>query len=172
DDAALVVVSSDPADGSTKQTVTKLDITYNKDVVSGGVANAGDNTANYLLVERGANEVFDTQSCSGTAQSDDTEIDINAATYDSGTETATISVNFGTALPDGEYRLFICGTTSVYDQIGLPLNGGLSDAQIDFTIEAAAAVSARPVPALPTWALGLLGLFLSVIVLIRTKQLV
>ncbi|MCP4000970.1 MAG: hypothetical protein GY727_08660, partial [Gammaproteobacteria bacterium] len=47
DDAALVVVSSDPADGSTKQTVTKLDITYNKDVVSGGVANAGDNTANY-----------------------------------------------------------------------------------------------------------------------------
>ncbi len=169
DDAALVVVSSDPSDGSTKQNVTELTVTFSKDVVVGNPS-GGNSTANYLLVERGANEVFDTQSCLGTAQSDDSEINVDTADFVS-TNKIILGVNGGSALPDGIYRLFVCGTTSVYDLIGLPLNGGLNDSQIDFTIGAVAAVSARPVPTLSTWALGMLGLLLSATVLRRRKQL-
>jgi len=134
DDALLTVVSSDPPDNSLQQTVTQITVTYNKAVVSGGGANAGDNTANYLLVEQGANASFDTQSCAGGLVADDTQITINSANYNNGTFTATLGINGGVPLPNGVYRLFVCGTTSVYDLIGFELNGGLSDTEIDFTI--------------------------------------
>ncbi|MCP4141119.1 MAG: sortase [Chloroflexi bacterium] len=139
DDAALIVVSSDPADNSTHQTVTELTVTFSKDVVQGGV-NGGDNVDNYILAEVGPNGVIDTISCLDYSlngvRGDDLLLSFSGVSYDASTYTATINLG-GAPLPDGKYRLFACGTTSIYDTIGLELNGGLSDTQIDFTIEPA-----------------------------------
>jgi LPXTG-site transpeptidase (sortase) family protein len=145
DDNLLVVVSSDPPDNSTQQNITQLKVTFSKAVVSGGGATAGDDPGNYLLMEKGANDTFDTLSCVGTAQTDDISINIDTVTYNAASFTATLNINGGTALPNGTYRLFICGTTSIFDLIGLELNGGLSDAQINFTVGNSPVVSAAEI---------------------------
>ncbi len=133
DDAALIVITSNPSDGSTTPDVSQITVHFSKDVVSDFGADAANNLNNYLLVERGANGVFDTLSCLGGHQADDTQITITSATYRSASYTATLTLN-PSPLPDGIYRLFVCGTTSIYDLIGLELNGGLSDTLIDFSI--------------------------------------
>jgi LPXTG-site transpeptidase (sortase) family protein len=98
------------------------------------------NTANYLLVEAGANGNFDTASCAGGLAADDLPIAVDTAAYTTATHTADLTINGGAALPDGSYRLFVCGTTSVYDSVGNVLNGWTvprSDHTIDFTVQAA-----------------------------------
>jgi LPXTG-site transpeptidase (sortase) family protein len=136
-DTALMVISSKPPTNSIRQTVAQITVTYNKAVLSDGSGNAANNTANYLLVEQGANDIFDTQSCLDGRANDDARVTVNNVTYDSGSYTATLNINGGAPLPKGTYRLFVCGTTSVYDLIGLELNGGLRDSQINFTIQSA-----------------------------------
>ncbi|MBK9923775.1 MAG: sortase [Anaerolineales bacterium] len=138
DDTPLTVLSSQPSNNSIRQSVAQITVTYNKAALSDGSSNAANNAANYLLVEQGANDFFDTKSCQGGRGSDDTQITVNSVTYNGGAYTATLNINGGTPLPKGIYRLFVCGTTSVYDLIGLELNGGLSDSQINFTIQPAA----------------------------------
>ena len=91
------------------------------------------NPANYLLVERGRNGTVDTLSCASGVQGDDIPIPVNSVTYEHPTFTATINLNNGEPLPDGRYRLFICGTTSITDLAGNPLNGG-HDSIYDFTV--------------------------------------
>jgi len=132
DDAAFTVVSSDPSDGSTKQNVTEITVTFSKNVLSDGSDDAADNKNNYGLVEIGENDVFDTLGCGLGVQADDTRIVVDSAIYNGGGE-VTLGINDGVALPDGTYRLFACGSTSIHDLIGLELNGGLSDSEIDFT---------------------------------------
>ncbi len=141
DDTGLTVVSSNPSNNSTIESISELTINYSKNALSDSSADAANNTANYLLVEQGSNAYFDTLSCAGGVISDDTQINIDSANYNSGIYTVTLSLNGGTALSSGQYRLFVCGTTSVHDLIGLELNGGLSDATIDFTIATTAASS-------------------------------
>jgi LPXTG-site transpeptidase (sortase) family protein len=51
----------------------------------------------------------------------------------SGPFVATVVVNGGTALADGEYHLLVCGTTSIVDLAGNPLNGG-GDSSFTFRI--------------------------------------
>lgn len=60
---------------------------------------------------------------------------MDSVVYDVGTFTATVNVNGGTALPNGSYRLFVCGTTSVEDLLGYELNNGLVDTLISFLVE-------------------------------------
>src|SRR5262249_19522155 len=67
--------------------------------------NGVSNPANYLLVNRGANNVFNTTSCVGGVQSDDVAITINSVSYDGGTQTATLNLNGGAQLGKGTYRL-------------------------------------------------------------------
>jgi LPXTG-site transpeptidase (sortase) family protein len=138
-DVALVVSSSDPSDGSTKQNVTEITVTFSKDVLNDTSGDSASETGNYVLAEIGVNGVYDTPSCGVPVTNDDMEIAINSASYNSGTNTTTLGINNGVILPDGIYRLFVCGTTTIHDLIGLPLNGGLSDTQIDFTVQAAPA---------------------------------
>lgn len=90
------------------------------------------NPANYLLVEDGINNTFDTVSCAGGLLSDDVQTPITAVTYNAGLFTAT--VNLSAALPDGSYRLFVCGTTSIFDLALRELNDGLSDYTFNFTV--------------------------------------
>ena len=118
-------------------------VKYSEPVKNDGSAGAANNTANYLLVEEGDNGIFDTTSCGpipgvGGVKTDDTQITINAASYDVATLTATLRVNGGTPLPAGRYMAFACGTTSIEDLNDNKLNSGLSDQTITFTVTAVA----------------------------------
>ena len=96
------------------------------------------NTANYLLVNKGANGTANTASCLGGVGTDDTKVAVNSVSYDNATFTATVTL--ASALPVGSYRLFVCGTTSIVDAVGIPLNGGTSDYTFDFVVNAAPTV--------------------------------
>jgi len=132
------VTTTTPAAGAAVVNLKKLTVTFNQDMLHNGSAKAANDAANYLLVESGPNGTFDTLSCKGGILGDDKRIPVSNATYNSGQKTATLTLsNF---LPGGSYRLFVCGTTSIWSAAGLELNNGASDAQIDFT----AAQSAMP----------------------------
>ena len=97
-------------------------VTFSENVSnSGGGSNSDDvtNPANYLLVEEGANGIFDTISCVSGFNSNDTLVNISHVSYVPNTAVVTLN----SALPAGNYRLFVCGTTSIVDLNGLPLSG-------------------------------------------------
>ena len=130
--------SSVPADGASFAAgagPSELIVTFDEDVKNDGSAGAANTIANYLLVEAGANGTFDTATCAADVATDDSQITITNAAYTSTGFKATLTL--GAALPVGKYRLYVCGTTSIEDLAGNKLNGGTSDAQIDFTVEAA-----------------------------------
>ncbi|MCP4142854.1 MAG: sortase [Chloroflexi bacterium] len=140
-------------------TITKTDIVTSYTTgpisftatLSENVANpAGDtgqddvtNPGNYLLIQAGPNTTYDTPSCimkfnnSDTVLGDDIQIPTGTVTYDANTFTATVTLNNGTPLPDGDYRLFLCGTTSIVDLATNPLNDGV-DSIYDFTVDSTA----------------------------------
>jgi LPXTG-site transpeptidase (sortase) family protein len=133
------VTASTPANNATVTPgPNQIAITFSEDVKNDGSAGAANNTINYLLVEDGANNTFDTLTCSSGLVADDTLISINSATYTnnggSGPFVATVNINGGAQLPPGTYRLYVCGTTSIEDLANNELNNGLSDADITFTV--------------------------------------
>jgi LPXTG-site transpeptidase (sortase) family protein len=71
-------------------------------------------------------------------------ITVNSVSYSNnggaGPFLATLNINNGGYLPLGTYRLFICGTSSIYDPAGNRLNNGL-DSVLNFTV---ARVTALP----------------------------
>jgi LPXTG-site transpeptidase (sortase) family protein len=121
---------------------TSLEITYDTDAFDPpGDTGTDDatNPNNYLLIQSGPDTVYDTGSCldyannGGAVLDDDIQIPTGTVNYNSSTFTATLTLNNGTPLPFGEYRLFVCGTTSITDQAGNALNNG-ADTIITFTI--------------------------------------
>lgn len=97
-------------------------VTFSENVSnSGGGSNSDDvtNPANYLLVEEGVNGIFDTTSCVSGFNPNDTLVNISNVSYVPNTAVVTLS----SALTVGNYRLFVCGTTSIVDFNGLPLSG-------------------------------------------------
>jgi len=133
DNIELVVLTSNPADGAQVQNVPHINVSFNKNVVHDGGSNAVNNPDNYLLVEEGQNKIFDTQSCLNGLQGDDTQIPINIIAYNTTSHIAALTPN-PSPLRSGDYRLFVCGTTSIFDLVGLELNYGLSDTLIDITV--------------------------------------
>ncbi len=117
-----------------------LNVQFSKEILTGAGAGSGENTANYLLVEAGLNNTFDTISCLGGVLGDDTNITVDSISYNNATFTATLNINGGAALPSGSYRLFVCGTTSIEDLFGNELNNGLSDTQVSFTVSSPASL--------------------------------
>ena len=141
-----------PANGSTLTPgPAQITIAYNEDVKNDGSAGAANNTANYLLVEAGANGTFNTLSCAAGPVADDTPITIDSAVYTnnggSGPFVATLTINGGSPLAVGNYRLFICGTTSIEDLAGNELNNGLSDTTLTFSVAAPSVIPATGFPA-------------------------
>jgi LPXTG-site transpeptidase (sortase) family protein len=133
--------SSVPANGATLSSgPTQMTVTFNEDVKNDSSTGAANTIANYLLVEAGTNGIFDTTSCAvpggNTAAPDDKKVVITNASYTSTGYIATLT--FASALPEGKYRLFVCGTTSIEDLAGNELNGGTSDTTIDFSVRAGA----------------------------------
>ncbi len=135
-------IQTKPSHGSVlTQGPTQITVEFSEDVVHDGSAVAANNTANYLLVEAGANGNFDTTSCAvpgGTAAADDVLIAIDSAVYQTTPSfMATLGINGGAPLPEGKYRLFVCGTTSIENFDGIKLNNGEADSLVDFTVRQA-----------------------------------
>ncbi|MDL1920884.1 sortase, partial [Chloroflexi bacterium CFX5] len=113
-------------------------VTYSENVYDpAGDSNPDDvtNPANYIVAEDGANGAFDTASCAGGLAGDDTQLTITGITYNAALYTATVTLS--APAPDGTYRLFVCGTTSIVDPAMNELNNGLSDYTFDFIVGAA-----------------------------------
>jgi LPXTG-site transpeptidase (sortase) family protein len=114
-------------------------VTFSEDVNNpAGDSGTDDvtNINNYKIINKGANGTVDTASCASAIGGDDSLITPSGVTY----APNTAIVNIGSALPAGSYRLFVCGTTSITDAIGVPLNLGV-DSTFDFTVGVAAAAS-------------------------------
>jgi LPXTG-site transpeptidase (sortase) family protein len=138
-------VNTVPANNAVLTTgPTQITVEFSKDVKNDASAGAANNTANYLLVEAGVDGTFDTMTCAGGLVADDTPIAVNSAAYNNsggaGPFVATLNLNGGAPLPPGNYRLLICGTTSIEDLLGNELNDGASDTRLDFTVGRTAAM--------------------------------
>ncbi len=155
------VTASDPAENATVSGPQSITVTFNTDVLNDGSLKAADNLANYLLIERGANGSFDTASCKAGPAADDVQQTLSSAVYsnNNGDGPYTATLTLAGALSAGHYRLFVCGTTSIWGALGLKLNNGAGDAQINFNVSApatatpTAAPTATPAPtatAIPT----------------------
>lgn len=146
----LLVSTSSPATGtSLNASISALTVTFDQDVVTGGGLDAADNLDNYLLVEAGLNGTFDTLSCAGGVVADDVIQLLASAVYANGAGTGPYIVTLTTYAPlaDGTYRLFVCGTTSIWSVAGAQLNNGTSDSIIDFNISSAQGGTSSPLPA-------------------------
>ncbi|MBZ0112661.1 MAG: DUF11 domain-containing protein [Thermoanaerobaculia bacterium] len=80
------------------------------------------NPGNYLLVAAGADRDISTTSCSG-AMGDDIQVAVDGVTFNSNTNTATLSVNGGVPLGNSPHRLFACGSGALRDEAGNDLDG-------------------------------------------------
>ncbi|MBI9050196.1 MAG: sortase [Anaerolineaceae bacterium] len=127
--------NTNPTDGEVLTGAPgSLQVQFTREALADSSINAANYTDNYLLVEAGINASFDTVSCAGGIVSDDTQINITTVNYSSLANTATLTVNSADFNSDGQYRLFVCGTTSIYDIFGNELNGGANDTTINFSI--------------------------------------
>ncbi len=133
---APIVSSSSPAAGSTIDPFITMTINFSEDVKSDGGAGAANNTNNFVLIEA-KGDGFQMSNCTQSVSAQDTEISIDSATYDNhsgvGPFEVELGVNHGVLVPNGSYRLFICGTTSIEDLAGTKINNG-SDTIIDFSV--------------------------------------
>ena len=111
------------------ESVNHLMLQFSKDVLHNGSHTVTDYTNNYGLYYWGANREFNTSTC-GTPGGDDQQITIDEIIYDPTTFRADLSINYGQNIPEGTYRLIICGGNAITDQFGTVL----SDTSITFTI--------------------------------------
>ncbi len=131
----VVVNKSIPTDNAVLDAIPEnLQIVFNKEVLHDESIFAADNPANYLLVSDGVDNVFDTLLCSAGLMGDDKQYPVGPVTYDLASNTAFVTINGGKRLPNDNYRLFVCGTTSITDLFGLKLNEGTQDTSISFMI--------------------------------------
>ena len=102
--------------------VNSFTLTFSKDLDS----STATDIANYMLVNDNGNG-FQTVDCAAGVDPQDFAITIDSATYNnhggSGPFVVTLAVNGGNPLANGNYRLYICGTTSITDLGGLKLAG-------------------------------------------------
>ncbi len=108
-------------------------VTFNENVNDPtGDSNLNDvtNPDNYVLMEEGTVAGFQTTACNSINSIQDTHIVVTSVTYIPN----IASVNLGSAVPNGSYRLFVCGTTSIMDTALNELNNGTSDYTFDFTV--------------------------------------
>ncbi|MFN8381038.1 MAG: sortase [Anaerolineales bacterium] len=132
-----VVTASNPSANAVLTSLSSITVVFNQDMLNDSSAKAANNPVNYLLVERGANGNFDTVSCNGGVVSDDVQKTISTANYSNAGFITTLTL--ASPLANGTYRLFVCGTTSVWSVAGIELNNGVSDYTVDFTITSSGA---------------------------------
>lgn len=136
DTTAPSISTSSPAAGATSDAINTIKVNFNEDMKHDGGAGAANYTGNYVLIEA-MGDGFQMNNCTESVSAQDTQISIDSAVYinngGAGPFTTTLGVNGGVRLPNGSYRLFVCGTTSVEDVSGNKINGG-ADSIIEFTV--------------------------------------
>ena len=80
------------------------------------------NPANFRLVAAGPDKDLATTVC-GAPAGDDVSISIDSVLYDDGTHTAALQLASGASLGEDVYRLLACGSTTIRDTSGNPLDG-------------------------------------------------
>lgn len=127
--------------GINQITVTFSEDVYDDPTDSVGYNDDATNPANYLLVRDNLNDGIQTTSCAiGIATPSDIGISINSASYDnnggSGPFVSTLTINNGLPLSNGQYRLLVCGSTSIGDALDpdLSLAGDGVNSGTDFII--------------------------------------
>lgn len=104
---------------STTLNFSQIHLQFSEDV------KFADLSANYQLFSAGTNGVFDSGNCAAIATNglsgDDSRYPIASLNYDATNRTATVVLN--TALPAGNYRFIVCGSTSIEDVAGNKLDG-------------------------------------------------
>jgi LPXTG-site transpeptidase (sortase) family protein len=126
--------------GSYLTHFTTFEVTFDSDANNpAGSSDPEDvtNPINYMLIEDGPDGVPGMTACVNP-DTDDIPIATGPVTYDNGggagPYVATVTVNGGTPLPSGIYRLFICSSVAtIVDLAGNPLNGGVDEIR-DFTV--------------------------------------
>ena len=129
---------------SARVAVTKVLVTFSEAIQDPpGDSDPDDVTYpdNYLLLGAGPDQDFATDLC-GTLFGDDEPVALDGVTWNGATHTATLALADGEPLPDGAYRLLICGSTSLYDLVGNSLDGdgdgtGGDDFLLTFRVDAA-----------------------------------
>ncbi len=110
---------------TTAASITRLFVSFTE-LLRDQATTASDsatNPANYLLFSDGG-DGFDTVDCATGLDAGDVGISIDAAHYLSGSAArTTLDLNSGLPLPAGSYRLLVCGTTTIRDGAGNPLDG-------------------------------------------------
>ncbi len=115
--------------------VDKLFIQFNQPVREGDGVDGADNFENYRFLSEGPTPGFQTASCDVPVDAGDTAHRVDAV-YNSSTATTTLGLNHTgtiTPLPEGNYRLIVCGSTSILNTQDEPLDGG-SDHVTDFSV--------------------------------------
>jgi len=115
---------------------TYFEIYFDEALSQDGFGNPDDevtNPANYLLVDSGPDLAFSTSSCLVGREGDDILLPTGPVTYDPLRFMAKVDVNGSRPLSTGKYRLILCGTTSLIDLVGNPLNGG-TDTIMNFQV--------------------------------------
>jgi uncharacterized repeat protein (TIGR01451 family) len=148
---AFVGSAAGTGDGSvshnecTRAAVTQLFVGFSEDVADpAGDTDPDDatNPANYLLVASGGDGLLSTSSCAAGADPGDLQIPVEQVVFDQTTTTGFAILNAtGEPLPAERYRLLVCGSTSIVDLVGQPLDGdgngsGGDDFVLDFVIDA------------------------------------
>jgi LPXTG-site transpeptidase (sortase) family protein len=136
---APLVASTNLSAAYTGMGPSSFVVTFNENVNNAGGGTLTDDAANpnnYVMMEQGSVSGFQTTACNNINATQDTRVTPSGVTYIPNTAV----VNFGSPLPAGTYRLFVCGTTSIVDLVGNHLNGG-ADMTFDFKVGATATTS-------------------------------
>lgn len=81
------------------------------------------NPENYLLVGPGTDGVFQTVDCATGVDPGDVVVPTGPVVFLTDTATAAVVVDAGSPLAAGRYRLHACGTSTLVDEDGTPLDG-------------------------------------------------
>ncbi len=117
--------------------VSQFVITFTQDLRSVSAADAASvtNPNNFLLV-RDNGDSIQTTSCASPVAGEDVQVTVDSVVYSngggSGPFVATLNLNGGQTLPNGVYRFFACGTTSIENLYGIKLAGDGINAGTDF----------------------------------------
>jgi methionine-rich copper-binding protein CopC len=132
------VVSSNPRDRSRlEERPSKITVYFSQDVIHDGSSNAANNLINYLLVKDGKNNKFETASCQIGRSGDDVAVNFSRVVYkntnEDGHRSFMSTLTLKSRLSSGQYRLFVCGSTSIENLAGVKLNNG-TDTIISFSV--------------------------------------
>ncbi|GJQ35093.1 MAG: hypothetical protein JETCAE01_11030 [Anaerolineaceae bacterium] len=117
--------------------ITQFIISFDQDLNASSPTDPDSvtNLNNFRLIHDNGND-FQTAGCDSPVSPQDIAITINSVVYDnnsgSGPFVVTLSVNDGFPLAYGNYRLYLCGTTSITDPTGLDLAGDGANTGTDF----------------------------------------